>query len=356
MTSQKPVVMVVVPARPPIDKLVAFKRVQLDLRDEVRLEVAFCGVNEPNSEHLALWQSNCSAGRTPYLIDVGKKKYHKLSSSAAQVEKMFSDTQSGSIFNKLVELVNQNNKSGFLKERRYSVAKILREAYHVMNGGEYSQEVVFDHGMDVVNAFFFIQNRREWNTLFNDPQYLKLRELWYGFNVIEKEILPFTLPLYFKQLFTSGRSEAEIISSITWWLDKAQRVASAHDSARNKTYRPRLFHIQRKAAGLIHINGHFEAEAAQYQWVGSGKFVIGIFRNDLGQVHVKCSVKHKGIDLYPFFVELKKLEPGKWYLEQRFKGIPMLMNGSSQFFDVTPTTLSDDDLIEMASRLVKLPQ
>ena len=203
-----PVKCVVAPNHSPIDKAVAYKRVQLDFGRRYRLRLAFCDVNTPTPEMVAKWNAMCDADAgEPYYIDVGEKKYHALAPSASQVEKMASDTTEGRTFNMLVELVNQNNNSGKLKSYPYSVAKLMRDVYEIAN----SQEVVFDHAMDVVNAFFFRPNGRSWEDLFVREEYAALKDLYLGFDVTPKEaMLPFTLPLYFRQLFLSGRSVAEI--------------------------------------------------------------------------------------------------------------------------------------------------
>jgi hypothetical protein len=346
---------IVLPARPPIDKLVAYKRVQLDREDDVRLEVAFCDVNEPTPMHLMVWGRSCSPDQAPYLLDVGSKKYHKLGSSAAEVEKMLADTENTRIYNRLVNLINENNRTGKLKGYRHSVAKLIREAYHVMLNADLSQEVVFDHGMDVVNAFFFPKNQREWSALFTDADYSKLKELWDGFNVSEAEILPFTLPLYFKQLFMSGRKEGEIVEKISWWIDKAKRIAAAKYAAQKKQYFCKPFNMPNGKQGcLTHVKSHFEAGAAQYQLTGSGKFAVGIFRNELGQVHIKTSFKHKGISLKAVYDVLNEIEPGRWYYENRFNNgqSEMLMNGSDQFTGIVPSNIPDHLLINIVVSLV----
>lgn len=346
----KPMLVVVVPNSPPIDKLVAFKRVQLDRQDNFFLRVAFCDVNEPTPGHLATWKEMGSSDQEPYFLDVGSKKYHKLGSSAAEVEKMLSDTESARVYNRLVELINENNRTGKLKGHRHSIAKLIRETYHVMTSGPFSQGLVFDHGMTVVNAFFFPQNRREWSTLFTEAEHAELKKLWEGFGVSEAEVLPFTLPLYFKQLFMSGRSEREIMEKVGWWLDKAKRVQTAKGMAQKKRYSYTPFGNR---GCFVHVKGHFEAEAAQYQLTGSGKFAVGIFRNELGQVHIKTSFKHKGIGFEALYDKLNESEPGLWYYEKRFnKGqSEMLMNGSDQFTGVTPSAFSDDELMKLASEL-----
>jgi hypothetical protein len=344
---------VVVPARSPIDKYVAYKRVQLDRTEAFRLEVAFCDVNQPTPELMARWRSMCTPGVEPYLVDVGDKKYHQLGSSAAEVELMSSETRSGRTIKYLVGLINENNKTGNLKNRRYAIAKLLRDAYHVMKGGDDSQNVVFDHGMDVVNAYFMDHGRRAWDALFN-PEYAELKQLWDGFNVSEKEVIDFTLPLYFRQLFTSGRSAEEIIEKIDWWNDKAKRIAARRGAIQNTDYQIRPFKIQGRDAGLVHVMDYFEAEEVPYKLFGDKNLALSllIIRDECGNVHIKSSFRFPGINLDKLFEFLNQLEPGLWYFEKRFKAGPMIMNGSRQSTGVTSSALSDGDLCQAAHSLV----
>lgn len=244
----KPMKCVVLPARPPIDKLVAFKRVKLDFEKKFKLRLAFCDVNIPTPMHRAKWNAMCSEGAgEPYLIDVGEKKYHKIADSASAVEKMSSETTEGRIWNMLVELINQNNKNGKLKSSLFAIPKILRDAYETKHRASEWPEVVFWHGMDVVDGFFLQQNQRSWEDLFEHPDFAELRRLWEGFNVGESEVLPFTLPLYFRQMFLSGWSEAEITQKISWWLNQIKLIAACPGSREEKAVCSSQFQSCRKA-------------------------------------------------------------------------------------------------------------
>ncbi len=352
--STKPLMVVVVAAASPIDKVLAVKRLSLDMEDRYRLSVEFCDVNKPTEAHLNAWRAKCSSGVEPYLIDLGDKKYHHHGGSAAEVEMMLSTTHSGRIFNHLVELINRNNKTGFLKEAPHSVAKIIRDAYPVMNGGAQSQEVVFEHGMDVVNAYFYRQDKRAWDTL-SSPEHAELKKLWDGFGVKDINVQDFTLQLYFRQLFMSGRSQQEIIAKISWWLDKERRIAARRNAAKAKTYAPRIVrHIGEKTIGLLSVGDCFEGLAASYQQIGSGKLAVGIMRNELRQVHIASSFRHKGANFDALYAELDRREPGLWYFEGRFGNgqDPKIMNGSRQFTGVPPTRISDGELLQLAGQLI----
>jgi hypothetical protein len=318
--------------------------------------MAFCDVNIPSPEMMATWNAMCDPEAGPaYLIDVGDKKYHKSAGSAAEVEKMASDTTEGRTFNYLVELVNENNRTGKLKSYRHSVAKMIRDFYELPGGllGP-SQEFIFDHGMDVVNGFFLRPNDRAWADLFEKPEYADLRKLWDGFNVSEKEVLPFTLPLYFRQLFLAGRSPAEITEKITWWINKARQVETLKATAKLKVYNVTRFANGSKQFGYVKVGGTFESEAFSYLWVGSGRLAVAIIRNERGHVQIRSSFKHPGANFDALAATLDNLEPGRWYHEGRFSGgnVQMLMNGSPQFTGVTPTALSDDELIMLVREYV----
>lgn len=352
MSVSKPVKVIVVPAKPLIDKFVAARRVLND-NAQYSVIIEFCDVNQPTAEHLARWQAMCSPGVEPYLIDIGDKKYHQLGSSAAEVELAASDTRNNRTLKHLVDLVNVNNKTGNLKNRRHAIAKLVRGAYHVMNGGDDSQSVVFDHCMDTVNAYFMDHGRRAWDALSN-PEYIELKKLWDGFNVSEKEVIDFTLPLYFRHLFTSGRSVEEITEKISWWNDKAKKIAARRAAAQNANYQIRQFKIQGRPAGFVHVSDYFEAEEAPYKLFGDKALGLSllIVRDEQGHVHIKSSYCYPGINLDSLFEALNAAEPGLWYFEKRFKAGPMLMNGSRQFTGTAPSEFSDGNLCVAAHALV----
>jgi len=340
----KPTRCVVIPNFSPIDKLIAFKRIELDHGPFVALKVAFCNVNIPTPTHSAIWESMCSPRQEPILVDVGDEKYHKGFLSASQMQKMSSGIEGSSTWNYLVELANENNQTGALKQARYSVAKIIRDAYHVVK----AQEVIFWKGMDVVNSFFWKSAKRNRGLLFEEPAYSTLHQLWDGFNVREAEVLPFTLPMYFRKLFVSGRPEAEIIAKISWWLDVSKQADERRTAGRKKDFKFRPFRVGNDhPAGLAHVDGYFESLGFIYQWPGSGKLWLAIVRDNAGHATIMPSVRHPGADFTKLAETLEGLEPTRWYHEKRFSSGQMVMNGSFQFTGVTPTSLSDDTLIRV---------
>ncbi|MDE2018723.1 MAG: hypothetical protein KGJ13_00020 [Patescibacteria group bacterium] len=347
----KPVKAVVLPNHPTIDKLIALWRVKHDLQKNYRFRLAFCDVNVPTPEHYRQWNALCSPGVDgPYLLDVGEKKYHITAGSASAVEKMASPTQQARTWNMLAELASKNNQNAFLKSLPNSIVKVLRELYEVAS----SQEVVIDHAMEVIDGFFLRRNGRNWEDLFINPEFEEIRKLWEGFNIDECEVKPFTLQLYFRQLFLAGRSPNEISEKIGWWLRKRDQVRAARVKAEKKAYKTTLFSVDNRPCILAEVKDVFEGQAAFRRFVGSGKFAIGIVRNTrLGHVTIQASARHYyGVNFDALANALAVLEPGLWYYETRFASGPILMNGSPQYTGVRRTSLSDDMLIYQISHLV----
>jgi hypothetical protein len=336
----------VVPALPPIDKYIAAKRVMLDWESVARFDVAFCDVNVPRPEDYKRWDGDNPG--SAILIDLGDEKYHGRCMSAAEMAKMKSNTENGATWNKLLEMANKNNQTGYLKNAPHAVPKLIREIPHTFADRKRGEAETWGYGMEVVNSYFWRQDRRAWEALFTDPSYAKLRQLWEGFSVIG-EPFDFTLPFFFRRMFRSGRTEAEIMRKMSWWLDKAKDVTHRHERAGKGVFKPRQFSFKNGGtAGLFHVADYFESGAFNYQWVGSGKLALGILRNRFGGIVILSSGRHQ-INLERVYQELARREPTRWYFEGRFSSGHMVMNQSWQFIGVTPTSLSDDELIAIVA-------
>ncbi len=334
----------VVPALPPIDKYIAAKRVMLDWEGIAKFRVVFCDVNVPGPKQYGEWDGDNPG--SAILIDVGDEKYHGRCQSAAEMQKMKSHTQHGATWNKLQEMANRNNATGYLKQPQYSVAKMIREIPHLFADRKQGEKETWAYGMDVVDSYFWRLDRREWETLFADSQYANLRKMWEAFGITDQELADFTLPLYFRRMFRSGRPEQEIMRRMSWWLDHTKAVIQKHERARRMQFTPKRLEIQgtQATAGLIKVNDYFESGAFNYQWLGSGKLAVAVIRNRFGGAVIMSSAKHK-TNLQPLYEELARREPTRWYFEGRFASGHMIMNQSWQFIGITPTSMTDQQLM-----------
>lgn len=347
----KPTICVVLPNYAAIDELLALKRVMIDHGRRCHLCLAFCAVNVPDPEHYEKWAKKCSPRVDPILVDVGDR-YHNWFRSAAEMQKSASPVD-GRIYNQLVELVSENNKTGSLKDHPLALPLWLRQVYQIMGAGEYSQEVVVDHMMGVINSFFWTQIKRDWKQLFNNPEYASLREVWDGFNENGNTPKPFTLPDYFQRMFMrTTKTAKEIMEAVSWWTTRHDRFKARMDEAFKKQYLPvQTFNVGAKRGCVIHIRGYFESRAAIYQLLGSGKFAVGIIRNHRGQACIMSSIRHPGADFSELFKALRLEEPTLWYHETRFTN-QILMNGSDQYTETPGTAKSDDELVKLICQKV----
>lgn len=336
----------VVPALPPIDKYIAAKRVMLDWEGIAKFNVAFCDVNVPGPEHYKRWDG-VNPG-SAILIDLGDEKYHDRCLSASEMQKMKSNTENGATWNKLLEMANRNNGTGYLKQAPHSVAKLIREIPHTFTDRARGEAETWTYGMDVVNSYFWRQDRREWESLFTDPEYADLRRLWEGFGVLG-DPKDFTLPFYFRRMFRSGRSLAEIGQKMSWWIDHEKAISQRHRAAKAAKFqdRTRTFSLKDEVeGGVVQIKDYFDGGAFIGNVLGSGVLAIAVMRNPHGGVVIMPSNKHT-LNLETLYQELVKREPTKWYFEGRFASGHMVMNQSWQFVGVTPTAMTDDVLIGM---------
>jgi hypothetical protein len=350
-TTAKATRSLVVPNRPPIDKYIGAKRVYLDWKGLTNFQVEFCDVNIPTPVLQKQWDRGNPG--SAILIDVGDEKYHKGFMSAAHMQAMKSGTDGSATWNMLEDLARRNNETGFLKNFRHSIAKAVREIPHVLPDDDTHKRIIWVHGMDVVDSFFWPVNRRSWDSLFEDSTYNALLALWKGFSVSEIDVQPFTLPMYFRKMFMSGRTQEEIMCRTSWWLDNMKKVTVRQERARKMRFNPKRIAFHGQTVGLIHIGDYFEAGSFTYQHIGAPNMLaVGIIRNPKGGTTIQASRNHK-VNLDRVFQALDRDEPTQWYYEGRFSSGSILMNGSWQFTGVKPTAKSDEQLLTLVQQFAE---
>src|SRR5258708_38035357 len=94
--------------------------------------------------------------------------------------------------------------------------------------------------------------------------------MWEAFGITDQELADFTLPLYFRRMFRSGRPEQEIMRRMSWWLDHTKAVIQKHERARRMQLTPKRLEIQgtQATAGLIKVNDYVESGAINAQMRG----------------------------------------------------------------------------------------
>jgi hypothetical protein len=355
--TERPVVALVMPNRPTLDKVIAAVGVQLALRQKFDVVYLYCHVNEPDKNDFREWGKVCSLGHNPILIDVGNNKYHNQTGSAAEMVKRRFHI-SHPIYCKLAQIATDNNKNGYLKKSQHSVARIMRQIVHL---DDLTTTEMVDRVVDVVDAYF-LAPRRTFDCLFKQKQHHDLFRIWQRVAPSgEKSVADFNLAMYLRQLFCSGTIEDdEIIAKINWWRDREAEVGLMETVATAKVTAPNYqyysFAIGNIPCGVFEAENYFETIAILEEFLNSGKLMLGIIRHPSRHSLIKLSRKFQGIELRQFFEKLNELEPKRWYAEIRYSSGTALMNGSPQYDKVPPTSFAALGLVKLASDLVRIPQ
>ncbi len=314
------------PWKPPIDKILAL--CLLHNQSEQPLETLdYWKQNECPPEQFADWRD-----LKIYPIDIGDRKYHKagVGSASEFIVKEFGLKLTDG-FQSLVSMINENNKTGNLKGRKFAVAHMLREMYELEDSQELHLEII-RKTMDVLEA-----HARVVNGELNQPEEGlsdALPDLVEQFAGCNNAAL--TLGRYLRDLWLLGEEPAEIRSRIDFWLNgwgEVQARLAKGVEAFNK-----LSPLDWSAAGTkgiaLHTDDRFLAKAA----IKSGRYGIRIIVSGTGHTVISTN----GFDLSKLHAALEKLEPGRWYYQAKMGA---LINGGPQYVGVEPTGVGSQQLI-----------
>jgi len=350
--STKPTKLVVMPALPTFDKILSLYPLFMTASDQFNFDIAFSASNQPTEQQYEKWNSQSSGGA--YWIDVGDMKYHNAAEqgfrSSAEIQGyllQFGEPR----YAALAEIIGRNNETGELKHMRHSVVKLIREIYHLKaQDDEFHKKVVFNT-FDVVRAWFWNGNR-DFSVMLSDERYKELKKLWDGFAVSEAEVQPLTLPWYMKKLFVAGKSPKEIITKILWWINRQTEVKERYVLAEQQLQhrQVRNFTISGRPAVIVPIRNFFEGKIASREMMYKGDHVVLVLRN-VKTRHLTVQTKATNVNLEALAEELKKLEPGLWYFEKRFRA-HIAMNGSWQYYATKSTRFGDEAFIELMRKFI----
>lgn len=328
---------VVVPHAPTMDKVLAVVLAERGIGKD--LDVYFWGHNQCPGDKLAEFRSQ---GLFP--IDLGGDKYHSdgadLGSAARVVGEAFGLLENARI-RRLVELIDKNNRTGYLKGLHLSIVWIIRELYEL--GREYQMGGVVRRAMGAVNAFVDAPEEAPVDRSFADlrlefPDLIEATEGRSGAG-------PLTLRSYLVDLWYLGLPPGVIRERIEWWLSAFQAVKTAQMEGDEEYGRIRdtLHALQVSDRWTIRLIAH------------DNKFVIRAAAKDShvlvarsvarGQVAVML---RKGVQLGDEFYEtILEREPEIWHHQEQ---TGLLVNGGLMYPQVPGTALTDDQLIELVRK------
>lgn len=327
---------VALPRKPPIDKVVAATLVMY--RNSKPLElIEFWNDNKVAPEQHALWRD-----AHIYTIDLGDRKYHQ---AGVKSSAEFVATHLGMLdtltpgFQKLLDMVNRNNATGYLRGMKFSIAYIIREAYELKDDEAFHVELV-SKAMNIAESYALVENGNVIQSVEN------LEEVFPDLvDKLRKSMdSPLTLGRYLRDLWALGEGANDIRAKIGFWLDQfaavEKRAAEAEITLSN--LKPKPWSVAGRAGIVIRSDDHFLLKAAtrNRQW--------GIRIVVTGPGHTTISAN--GLDLTRVAEVLQRLEPDRWYFQAQMGAI---INGGPQYTGVLPTELSVTHLIQMLQAKVQ---
>lgn len=337
---------IVIPFAPTIDQsFAAFLTIPFVVTNKSEIKYYFSRTSKPDFNFRKRVERIADVGKI-ILIDLGKQKYRGFAPSASQlVVNEFEALQSDRQVQSLVDQINENNRTGFLKNNKYSIAKILRKIYYLdceMSMSDSEAEAILRRTYKVFRANF-LKPKRLWNEI-NNEENAALKELWRSFGVNNLKVKDFTICKYFVQMFEGGVETKEILSEIDWWMDQQGFIAEEESKAKAVCFAPKTFALKKSAIGIsIEVKNQFESEAFINEYMKSNSYTVGLIRSCTGHAFINCNSTKFSVNLNNLYNFLNEAEPYKWHVIKRNNG-QMLMNGSPQFPGVKSTKFTSEEI------------
>jgi hypothetical protein len=323
---------VVMPWKSPIDKIAALA--MLLRHNNASLEtLEYFTRNDISDREIAVWEGN-----KVYPIDIGRRKYSQanVGSATEWLAKQYSlELSHGERV--LVNLINKNNKSGFLKNFKFAVPRLVRELYELDESESWALTVI-NAAVDVVNAFLNAWEMGSRNDLMDaDLQRLATK-------LSESAGEPLTLGRYLQDLWKLGESSEAIQQKIEFWRNGERRLQEERTRA-NAEFRAienrEEFDACNVRGIVLHTDDRFLADAA----TRTRDYGIRIFVQHDGHTVVSTN----RFQLGALYDELQRRERGRWYYNRE---MGVLINGGPQYTGVVATDIQPLELIELLRKHV----
>ncbi len=318
--------------KPPIDKIAAMAVLERAQGSEVEV-TALWDENSCPEEQMRKWESE---GILP--IDLGDDKYHvginEVGSATEFVLRHIVGCET-SAEGVLVEMLDKNNKTGYLKGPFMAIAWILRELYEL---DECDQREVIKLAAHVVRVFLEAEDGVGIDKNRDDAGLSKFEDL------LEKtakcNFSPLTPASYLKDLWRLGYAEEEIRERVIWWIDGWKKVKAKMAEADEEIEKLDLSKVENIAGMTV-----FFLET-------NNKFLSKLVAKKVDVLVVKNPTGHAAILAYRFDQtgladELLRHEPGRWYYQET---TGMLINGGVIYKGVQPTSLGAVDFIALLKK------
>lgn len=337
---------VVLPNKPPIDKVVAATLVMFR-NSKPLTSVTFWDDNQVPLEKFGEW-------RDAHQYPIDMMKYHEVGVASATdytaihlgmvewtkgVGVTASNLTPG--FEKLRLMINKNNKKGHLRAMKFSVPYLIRETYELKGDDTDFHAELVSKAMDIVQSFATVENGAVVARSIEELE-AALPDLVSRLRPSMDQ--PLTIGRYLSDLWFLGTSPQEIREKVEFWLAQYDAVANRLAEAEKtlSKLQPKKWSAAGEAGIVLRSDDHFLLKAAtrSRQW--------GIRIVVTGPGHTTISTNQ--LDLSKMYEVLKRLEPDRWYYQPNMGA---LINGGPQYTAVEPTGYSTEHLIQMLQSKVQ---
>ena len=328
----------IVPFKSPIDKAAAYAVMSMNCADEpVWLHV--CKSNNFPDEKIAEWEKLGIC-----CIDVGRRKYHQVREGSATewlVEHYRLKRTTG--IEKLIEVINKNNRTGYLKSFRNAVPFIMRELYELeANGADWWSVRVLSEAAKVVTAFVRVAN----GEAIRQPHLMDadLATLANDFGQGDK---PLTLGQYVWNLWMLGEESDVIFEKLEFWQDGVKRLAEAKRAAKARLATAKLntFYVGNLPGVLLVRCDHFFTKEVLH----THRFAIRVIVDDSGH----AAISTNGLNCAALASFIQRGEPGMWHHNEQMGA---LINGGPQYTETPPTKIPANKLVELVQHPILGPK
>lgn len=325
----------IVPFKSPIDKAAAYAAMSMNCQDfPVWLHV--CKTTTFSDEKIVEWEKKGIC-----CIDLGSRKYHGNSGSATEWLVNRYNLQRTTGVTKLIEVINKNNRTGYLKSFRNAVPLIMRELYELEpNDADWWSVKVLSEAAKVVTAFVRVENGE--GVLNPDSADLSIPLVGLIAKFLDPD-KPLTLGQYVKNLWTLGETSDAILEKIEFWQIGMRRLAEAKRVAKTRVAKAKLntFHASNLPGVLLVNCDHFFMKEVLH----TKRFAIRIVVDENGH----AAISTNKLDCSALYAFLEKRERGLWHFNQQMGA---LINGGPQYIETLPTTIPPDALVRLVQQFM----
>lgn len=322
------------PGDPVIDKLSAAAAIRRALGEELPI-VGFWRTNEDPSE--AVKREWAERGIIP--IDIGSEKYRKVGRRSA-LERIIEvyELPLTPALAELRDIINENNKTGKLRDGGYAIAQLVREAYNL----ECDQAEVSERVIHAVRVWLDVHDR-ESCIMHGFPEGSAAEALA---TRVKENTKTFSVHEYLVNMVILGEPEATMIERAGWF-------ANLQDDVRERRRRIRRAWQNREhswqehsfAGGSIFVLETDDRFLAREGFAVYRDLLVLIVRNSRG--NFKLLSRGTAVSMQDVAAELKQREPELWFYQPEQE---LVVNGTHSLAEVRPSALEASQIVEIVRR------